>query len=35
MDIAEVDVARDTADQRTIRLCALLILEVAAGLTRR
>lgn len=35
VDIAEVDVTRDTADQRTIRLCALLILEVAAGLTRR
>jgi formiminoglutamase len=35
VDLAEVDVTRDTADQRTIRLCALLVLEVAAGLTRR
>jgi formiminoglutamase len=31
VDIAEVDATADTPDQRTVRLAALLILEVAAG----
>lgn len=35
VDIAEVDATADTADARTIRLAALLVLEVAAGLATR
>ena len=35
VDIAEVDATADTADQRTVRLAALLVLEVAAGLATR
>ncbi len=35
VDIAEVDATRDTHDQRTIRLAALLVLEAAAGLASR
>lgn len=35
MDITEIDVTADTADQRTVRLAALLILEAAAGLALR
>lgn len=32
VDIAEVDASADVADKRTVRLAALLVLEVAAGL---
>ena len=35
IDITEIDAALDTADQRTIRLAALLVLEAAAGLASR
>lgn len=35
IDIAEVDAAADTEDQRTVRLAALLVLEAAAGMTER
>jgi formiminoglutamase len=35
IDIAEVDATRDAADERTIRLAALLVLEAAAGLALR
>lgn len=35
IDIAEVDAAADTADGRTVRLAALLVLEAAAGLAAR
>jgi formiminoglutamase len=35
IDITEIDALLDTADQRTIRLAALLILEAAAGLASR
>jgi formiminoglutamase len=35
IDIAEVDATRDTDDQRTVRLAALLVLEAAAGLASR
>ena len=35
IDITEIDVARDSADERTIRLAALLVLEAAAGLGGR
>lgn len=35
IDITEVDATRDAADQRTIRLVALLVLEIAAGLCVR
>lgn len=35
LDIAEVDASADTADGRTVRLAALLVLEAAAGLARR
>jgi arginase family enzyme len=35
MDITEIDATIDSADQRTIRLGALLILEAAAGLLAR
>lgn len=35
MDIAEVDVTADSADGRTVRLCALLVLEALAGLSER
>lgn len=35
IDIAEVDATADSPDQRTVRLAALLILESAAGLTKR
>jgi formiminoglutamase len=35
MDITEIDATADSADQRTVRLGALLILEAAAGLARR
>jgi formimidoylglutamase len=35
LDITEIDATADSADQRTIRLAALLILEAAAGLALR
>ena len=35
IDIAEIDAERDPADQRTVRLGALLVLEAAAGLAAR
>jgi formiminoglutamase len=35
LDITEVDATRDAADERTIRLAALCILEAAAGLASR
>ncbi len=35
IDLAEVDVSADTADQRTVRLMALCVLEAAAGLLQR
>ena len=34
LDIAEVDVTADTADQRTVRLAALCVLEACAGVAR-
>ena len=35
IDITEIDVERDSDDQRTVRLAALLVLEALAGLRRR
>jgi formiminoglutamase len=35
LDITEIDVDRDSDDQRTIRLAALLVLEALAGVQRR
>ena len=35
LDITEIDATADSADGRTVRLAALLILEAAAGLARR
>jgi formiminoglutamase len=35
IDITEIDAACDSADQRSIRLAALLVLEAAAGLSTR
>jgi formiminoglutamase len=35
VDIVEVDVSADEADQRTVRLAALIVLELAAGLALR
>ncbi|WP_430591426.1 arginase family protein [Humidisolicoccus flavus] len=35
IDIAEIDASRDTPDQRTVRLGALLVLECAAALLER
>ena len=35
LDITEIDVERDSEDQRTVRLGALLVLEALAGLRRR
>ena len=35
VDITEIDVKKDSADQRTIRLAALLVLEFAAGVASR
>jgi formiminoglutamase len=35
IDVTEIDVERDAADQRTVRLAALLVLEALAGLARR
>lgn len=35
LDLTELDAARDTADQRTVRLAALCVLEALAGLASR
>ena len=35
IDVTEIDLARDSADERTVRLAALLVLEALAGLARR
>ncbi len=35
IDFTEVDVERDSADERTVRLVALLVLEALAGVRRR
>lgn len=35
VDITEVDATADAADERTVRLAALLVLEVAAGVAER
>jgi formiminoglutamase len=35
IDITEIDVEQDSADQRTVRLAALLVLETLAGVRRR
>lgn len=35
IDIVEVDTTADTADQRTVRLAALCVLEACAGVARR
>lgn len=35
IDITEIDVERDSADQRTVRLGALLVLEALTGVRRR
>jgi len=35
MDLTEIDLSRDSADERTVRLAALLVLEALAGVTRR
>lgn len=35
IDLTEIDVARDSADERTVRLAALLVLEALAGVRRR
>ncbi len=35
LDITEIDVERDSEDQRTVRLAALLLLEALAGVRRR
>jgi formiminoglutamase len=33
--VTEIDVAKDSSDERTVRLAALVVLEVAAGLSTR
>jgi formiminoglutamase len=35
IDITEIDASRDAADERTVRLAALCVLEIAAGLAQR
>ncbi len=35
LDITEIDATRDSADQRTVKLAALLVLEAAAGVLQR
>jgi len=35
IDFTEIDVERDSADQRTVRLAALLVLEALTGVVRR
>jgi arginase family enzyme len=34
-DITEIDATKDTDDERTIRLAALLVLEILAGIASR
>jgi formiminoglutamase len=35
VDITEIDPKRDSKDERTVRLAALLVLEIAAGYKTR
>jgi formiminoglutamase len=35
IDIAEIDATNDADDERTVRLAALCVLEIAAGLALR
>ena len=35
LDVTEIDVARDSEDERTVRLAALVVLEALAGVARR
>ncbi len=35
LDVTEIDVARDTSDERTVRLAATVVLEALAGYVRR
>jgi arginase family enzyme len=35
MDIAEIDASKDSEDQRTVRLGALLVLEMLSGFQLR
>lgn len=35
IDITEIDPKRDSKDERTVRLAALLVLEIAAGYNAR
>ncbi|MEY4291595.1 MAG: hypothetical protein RL130_1537 [Actinomycetota bacterium] len=35
LDVTEVDAAKDSSDERTVRLAALVVLEAAAGLSTR
>ena len=35
LDVTEIDAAKDSSDERTVRLAALVVLEVAAGLSTR
>jgi formiminoglutamase len=35
LDFTEIDVERDSADQRTVRLAAVLVLEALSGVVRR
>ena len=35
LDVTEVDVERDDADERTVRLAALVVLEALVGVSRR
>jgi len=35
VDITEIDAAKDSSDERTIRLAALVVLEATAGLSTR
>jgi formiminoglutamase len=35
LDVTEIDVARDSDDERTVRLAALVVLEALAGVRRR
>ncbi|WP_426871874.1 arginase family protein [Candidatus Planktophila dulcis] len=34
-DITEIDATKDSADERTVRLAALVVLEMAAGFSTR
>lgn len=35
IDITEIDVEKDSIDQRTVRLAALIVLEVLNGIEKR